>query len=276
MDLLEKVLNCNEEEVDDIVKSSIESCNTLSDKKEILGFTGLGNTNEIHKGFINLDTRIKYASQNIEDYSMKTTDYFYEFAHFIRNNNIDNIKKLIYNLEYFINNYFGYPQEGSREEVFNYEAMKNSKTDDEFFTAIENNQIGDLKGKGVALCTEKSALAEQILSMYGIESYYTIGCVENEKEEVPHCYNIVKRKNDYAILDYSLPVTFYKTDKKSKSYIPFIGTMTNEEFINFINGDMSKEYSDYYIKDGKKVQRDNTRTYQAKTFEIKKDISRQI
>ena len=276
MNLLEKVLNCTEEELDDIVKDSIDSYNKISDKKDMLGFTGLGHTNEIHKGFINLDTRIKYASQNIEDYSMKTTDYFYEFARFIRSNNIDNKKKLIYNLEYFINNYFGYPKEGSREEVFNYEAMKNSKTDEEFFTALESNQIGDLKGKGVALCTEKSALAEQLLSMYDIESYYAIGCVENEKEETQHCYNIVKRKNDYAILDYSLPVTYYKTSKKMKSYIQFVGAMTNEEFINFINGDISKEYSDYYIKDGKKIERENKRTYQAKTFEIKKDISRQI
>ena len=31
MNLLEKVLNCTEEELDDIVKDSIDSCNKLSD-----------------------------------------------------------------------------------------------------------------------------------------------------------------------------------------------------------------------------------------------------
>ena len=43
--------------------------------------------------------------------------------------------------------------------------VKTTKTDSEYFDALENNKIGDLKGMGAALCTERSALAQQILSL---------------------------------------------------------------------------------------------------------------
>ena len=42
----------------------------------------------------------------------------------------------------------------------------------EYFDVLDNNKIGDLKSKGAAECTERSAVAQQILSIFGIESYY--------------------------------------------------------------------------------------------------------
>ena len=50
-----------------------------------------------------------------------------------------------------------------------------------------------------------------------------------------HCFNIVKRKNDYALLDYSVPIVSYKEDGSVRAYYPFVGTLTNEEFLDFIN-----------------------------------------
>ena len=59
---------------------------------------------------------------------------------------------------------------------------------------MENNKIGDLKGMNVALCTERSAMAQQLLSLFGMESYYCMGSINKNDKIEAHCFNIVKRK----------------------------------------------------------------------------------
>lgn len=136
-----------------------------------------------------MDTRIKYALLNMEYYGMESTDFFYDFAHFVRKYNIANKGSMIHNLEYFINSYFGYPGKIDRETVFNDIAWQNTTTDEEYFEALENNKIGDLKGKGAAQCTERDAIAQQILSLFGTESYYCMVCVDLGSKQEGHCFN---------------------------------------------------------------------------------------
>ena len=125
--------------------------------------------------------------------------------------------------------------------------METTTTDEEYFDMLKKNKIGDLKGKGAAECTERSALVQQILSIFGIESYYCMGCVDYNRQE-PHCFNIVKRKKDYALLDYSLPVASYNDDGNIVAYYPFIASLTNEEFEDFIKNNTIKSSEDYHIK----------------------------
>ena len=177
MDLLQRILECNEEDIDTIIQQAIEEADSNSDKIEKLGFLDYGKSNNLFKGFIPLNARIKYSNLSIEDYGMQTTDYMYEFAHFVKQYNINSKASLIHNLEYFINSYFGMPGKGDREQIFNEVAWNTTTTDEEFFAALENNKLGDLKHKEAAQCTERSALAQQILSLFGTESYYCMGCV---------------------------------------------------------------------------------------------------
>lgn len=272
MDLLERILNCNsDEEANLIIAEEIEKANDNSSKIDILGFLDYGKSNNIFKGFIPLDTRIKYASINMETYSMSTTDFFYEFAHFIRKYKINNKGALIHLLEFFINNYFGYPGKQKRETIFNDIAWQTTTTDEEYFAALENNKIGDLKGKGAAECTERSALAQQILSLFGTETYYCIGCVDLGDKQEGHCFNIVKRKNDYALLDYSIPVTAYNQDGSIKAFYPFIGEIANDEFEQFITNGTLKTFKNYEIINGnQKSPLNSQRTYVVGSFEIQK------
>ena len=109
MDLLEKVRNCNNDELEGIIRDAINDKNENSNKIEKLGFLN-NKTNYKFFGFIPLDTRIKYSSMGVEDYSMKTTDFLYEFGDFIRKYDVSNKAMLIHSLETFINKYFGiYP-----------------------------------------------------------------------------------------------------------------------------------------------------------------------
>ena len=271
MELLQKVLECSEEEVDSIIERAVDDANKNAIPVEKLGFLDYEIEKSIFKGFIPLKTRIKYANFNLEDYGMETTDFLYEFAHFIKKNQINHKGAFIYSLEYFINQYFGYPGQVERETIFHDIAWQTTTTDEDFFKALRDNKIGDLKGKGAAQCTERSALAQQILSLFGIESYYCMGCVDWSDKQEAHCFNIVKRKNDYALLDYSIPVTSYHTDGSMKAFCPFIGTLTNEEFVDFIQNGMIKFFDDYYLKDGKFEKNHSQRFYVVGKYEIEKE-----
>lgn len=271
MDLLQRIITCSDDEVNLIIEEAIKEKNATSEKVEKLGFTSYGKSNYIFKGFIGLDTRIKYANLNMEDYGMQTTDFFYDFAHFVKKYNIKSKGELIHYLEYFIINYFGYPSNIDRETIFNDIAWKTTTTDEEYFNALKNNKIGDLKGKGAAECTERGALAQQILSLFDIETYYCTGCVDLGEKQDAHCFNIVKTKNNYALLDYSIPITSYNKDGKIAAYYPFIGTMSNEEFLDFTKKGTIKSFQDYCYKN-KNTKEDiqRKRKYVVGKYEIEK------
>lgn len=271
MDLFQKILECKEEDVDSIIETAINEANANAEKVEKLGFLDYGKSCSVFKGFIPLNTRIKYANLNIEDYGMESTDFIYEFVHFIKKYNINNKALLIHNLEYFVNSYFGFPGKIDRETIFNDIAWQTTTTDEEYFKALENNKLGDLKGKGAAQCTERGALVQQVLSIFGTESYYCIGCVDLGDKQEGHCFNIVKRKNDYALLDYSVPIVSYKEDGSVRAYYPFVGTLTNEEFLDFVNNGVIKSFDDYYMN-GRQYEKTGTkRMYVVGKYEIEKE-----
>lgn len=271
MDLFQKILECKEEDVDSIIETAINEANANAEKVEKLGFLDYGKSCSVFKGFIPLNTRIKYANLNIEDYGMESTDFIYEFVHFIKKYNINNKASLIHNLEYFVNSYFGFPGKIDRETIFNDIAWQTTTTDEEYFKALENNKLGDLKGKGAAQCTERGALVQQVLSIFGTESYYCMGCVDLGDRQEGHCFNIVKRKNDYALLDYSVPIVSYKEDGSVRAYYPFVGTLTNEEFLDFVNNGVIKSFDDYYMN-GRQYEKTGTkRMYVVGKYEIEKE-----
>lgn len=271
MDLFQKILEYKEEDVDSIIETAINEANANAEKVEKLGFLDYGKSCSVFKGFIPLNTRIKYANLNIEDYGMESTDFIYEFVHFIKKYNINNKASLIHNLEYFVNSYFGFPGKIDRETIFNDIAWQTTTTDEEYFKALENNKLGDLKGKGAAQCTERGALVQQVLSIFGTESYYCMGCVDLGDRQEGHCFNIVKRKNDYALLDYSVPIVSYKEDGSVRAYYPFVGTLTNEEFLDFVNNGVIKSFDDYYMN-GRQYEKAGTkRMYVVGKYEIEKE-----
>ena len=239
MNLLQRILECGEEELDSIIETAINEANKNAQPIEKLGFTEYGKSNSLFKGFIPFKTRIKYCSASIEDYGMETTDFFYEFAKFIRKYNIKSKAALIYNLEFFINSYFGYPGKMDRETIFNEHAWNTTTTDDEYFEALKNNKLGDLKGKGAAQCTERGALAQQILSLFEVESYYCMGCVSYGDTEEAHCF--------------------------------FTAPISNEAFIDFVNNGTMLSFDEYCIKGSQKVKTGIQRSYVVGRYEIRSE-----
>ena len=272
MDLLQRIINCEPDEVDKIVAEAIKEIDAKAQQVGTLGFLNGISTNKIFKGFIPLNTRIRYSNNGVEDYGMGTTDFIYEFAHFIKQYGMDSKRSIIYFLENFINYYFGFAGKTNRETIFNDIAWQTTKTDDEYFAALEKNEIGHLKGKGAAMCTERSALAEQILSLFGAEVYYCMGCVNHDGKEEPHCFNILKTKTGYALLDYSLPVTLYNQDNSVSGYFPFVANLTEEEFQDFINNGTIRSFDDYCRRNNQYEKTGSQRQYVVGKFSMEQEM----
>ena len=261
MSLLQQINECSEEEIDSIIKCAIDDANKNATSIDTLGYISLAERYFLFKGFIPLNARIKYCNYSTVTYGMQTTDFFYEFAHFIRKNKINSIGLLACYLEQFMNDYFGYPNGGSREDFFETKAAQTTTTDKEYFEALEKYQIGDLKGIGVAKCTERAALAQQILSLFGLESYYCIGCVRRDGKEIPHAFNVLKRAHDYALLDYSITATTYNADGTVRYFEPFLGKISLDELTGFIDGNIVKTFLEYKRVDNETIFKNIKREY---------------
>lgn len=267
MSLFENVINCSDDELDDIITMALQEKNDNSNKVGGLGFVN-GNSNVIamFNGFIPFETRIKYSSFSMGDYSMKTTDFYYDFARELRKNKIQTKGQFISFVESYINSYFGINETGEdkREQILSDIAFQTTITDDEYFEKLENNEIGSLKGMNAAMCTERAAMAQNLLSLYGFETYYCMGCFDNNGHQEGHCFNIAKAKTSYILLDYSVPVTMFDNGRIS-GYLPFQGAISEEEFQVIINNQQFKSFQNYeYIKTEngyQKIPTDATRSY---------------
>lgn len=105
---------------------------------------------------------------------------------------------------------------------------------------LPNVSLSELKGKGIAVCAEKSALAENLTSFLGLESYLVVSnsCKANPDDKNGlHAYNIWKTKNGYFIFDPTNPhLNFEKDTNKVLNYYPSVYPISEENFNAIKNG----------------------------------------
>ena len=82
-------------------------------------------------------------------------------------------------------------------------------------------------------------------------------CIKQEA----HCFNIAKTKSGYALLDYSVPSKVYNQDGTLRRYNPFLGELTEEEFLDFVSNGTVKTFDNYCIKNGQKEKDGTQRMY---------------
>lgn len=73
------------------------------------------------------------------------------------------------------------------------------------FQESKDNQIAHLKGKGAAMCVERSALAQNLLKSLGINSYFKSSGILIDGVKDAHSYNLIEYDGKYYIFDTSVP-----------------------------------------------------------------------
>lgn len=133
-----------------------------------------------HPGYIKKNTKVVYglfydnlgnASNNGNYYYVDYDKYIYDFIDFILEKDVVNEIDLFGYVLDFLKEYFGVIEKIKREDMFKLILDKNEDNMD----PISEHKLSSFKGKGNAMCTEYAVMAQNILSVFGIDSYLMIG-----------------------------------------------------------------------------------------------------
>lgn len=243
--LLSKISSCPKESVDSYITEALALSNFNLSSNEVLGYVDNKGIYFIHD-FIPLSSRFKYCLDSSNSYSLTTTDYFYDFANYIKDKNISNIDSFVKEVYSFLNNYFGGLNSGDdrRNEYFDNIAFQMSSTDQEYYDYLDKICIGDFKGKSIAMSSERSIVAQNLMSLFGIDSYLCVGMIDFLENKREHCFNIIDNGRCFSLIDYSIPCYTIVSDKVVDSN-PFIGQMSSEELEVFLNDNHIESFKDY-------------------------------
>ena len=177
-----------------IAKLAIKrACRISKKNNELTDFIGIGaNINpsrdgngetfmlyDTYHGYIPLGTKIIYgAFFNFENHTYANHGYYYylddesyivDFFKYLRTRKVENEYDILVAVKEFLAIYFEKNIDGiSRDELH----QLIYKSDGTFFHPVKEHSIKDFKGNGSALCSEYSAIAENILSVLGFDMMY--------------------------------------------------------------------------------------------------------
>lgn len=287
MDFYNKIVDLDKQTRKSYVSYMIEYLEDSSHDYDYIGF-GVDNNKEKHNlningsqkyfdldmrcfipGYIRKNTKINYgfsydhdgnASNDGNYYYIDTHDYIYEFCDFVSNYEVSNIYELFDYILEFLKNYFGVFKKRSRGDMFKMLVDNNCNN----ISPLNEHGLSWFKGMGNALCTEYSIMAQNILSVFGIETYLMIGMEKSDRDDgQQHAFNIVsfdgndKRTN--ILVDFCNHVRVLNYDFSILGNSPFIGEL--EKFDQeFVDGFISNDYDlifddyDYYVLDSLMVK----------------------
>lgn len=211
------------------------------------------NYNPFYQGFINKDIKLNYgrlvASNNKLAskgyyYYMNNDEYLYNFLKFIKDSNIEDDIELIYDAYFSVRNYLGVIPKTTRNNL--HELIL--KANEDFFEPTKEHSIKDFKHKGCALCSEYSALIENILSFLGYDISYVIGYMDN----ILHAFNIIILNDKYCILDSSYGISCYRLNYEFVTTLPYIMPIkdfNNDKLQDFVDEKINIELEQYYVLD---------------------------
>ena len=195
--LLEELQKISTEELEKLVlaRAHLLEEQSQEQKKMIIANERAYEYGSYYDGFIKKDVKI-YSSlgSNIESgyYVLDSDDYLVEFFKYLQQEKVTNKQQAILRIAPFLDMYFGEFDNNDRREI---NAIKTG-----------NHSLNSLKGQGIAACTERAALTNNMLCMLDFRAIYVNGSVKvrngNQVIDSLHCYNIAQNsKGDYLIVD---------------------------------------------------------------------------
>lgn len=227
-----------------------------------------------YAGFIPKNTKVIYGmiynrdgdvSNDGNYYFIDNHDYIKDFCKYIKDYEVTNEYELFDFILEYLKNYFGSIEKISREDMFKLIKDENGRN----YDLVNEHKLSQFKGKGNALCTEYSIMAQNLMAVFGITSYLVIGKVKTgDYDEEAHAFNLISLADKDYLIDFSNYVRVLDTDFKYLGKTPFIGELDvlDQEFVNaFVNEEEVLEFEDYnYLIVGNtlaKISFDRKRNY---------------
>jgi len=214
----------------------------------------------IHTGYIPKDTKIVYGilydprgliCNDGKYYYVDDDSYIYDFCRYIKDKDVKDEYHLFDYLLKFIRKYYGIIRNTNDRENMHQMICKKEMV---YLEPVNIHKLSDFYKKGNAVCTEISLMAENILSVFGFNTYYVVGNIRLGDKEEYHAYNLInyieKESNEErnGIIDFAsftdvFDVNYNKIGEKP--YIVFFDKIDKEFLDKLILDEESITYEDY-------------------------------
>lgn len=172
---------------------------------------------EIH-GFIPSTTILKKMTFDLNGFVLDDRSYYRDIVNYIRNAD----EKKAFNNNYIMNviqhkivQYLGISGSETRRNNL-YDSAVDFEDEDKDFDS-QALSIKDFKNNGTAMCIERSAMAQNILSFLGYDPMLIMGYMSTNKgvTNQAHAYNCIIRNGKAMLADFTNPI--YKDGKLFKA-----------------------------------------------------------
>jgi hypothetical protein len=221
----------------------------------------------IHKGFLGPNMIIR-RSMLVDPFVMDDPDLYAVFFE-----TVEKLKEVVgwkekslremipSAIQWSLSKYFGNIAADSNTEIQNREFYLDHSTIDSLPISIK-----ELKGKGLAICAEKAAAAQNLLAFVGLESELIVssGCrIPAETEEGAHAYILVHGQKGDLIYDPTNPRLQFDKDGKFTSYSPAMYPITEEQSQRLLSGEsvMIEHVDDKIDESGQRIPDKSSRLY---------------
>jgi hypothetical protein len=174
------------------------------------------------------------------------------------------VRQLVGNsVQYTLGRYFSNFVSTEHTETQNQEFYCDHSTCDS-----DNVHLSELRGKGIAVCAEKAAAAQNVLVFLGYDMKIAVGrCELGVDSDEMHMYNLVKTEKGTALYDPTNPSVVFTPEGNVNSVLPAMYKLTDQQLADWEEGGpIEVEHLDYELADGIPVAKVRTiRTYRKNT-----------
>ena len=184
-----------------------------------------------HRGFIHPESRVKALFVSPVGLKINDGDIYYSlFRQFDRYGNNPSWKKMTelrkaqYLIQYAIDGYFGGADVEERNRFYD------DRTPD-WGSDVQPKDIdlSEMKGGGIAVCTERAGVAQNLLAFLGYDSTFIAGDCTIEEKAGGHAFNVIKTKEGWVIYDPTNPVEVDRGDG-SKFFTPASYPISEDQY----------------------------------------------
>ncbi len=269
--LYDKIKNRSKEEIKSFIMEALAILKMECGEPINVGFNNESNISFNH-GFIPFDSRVTFDVSSSKTYLVKNTEVYYEFAEFISKMDVSNVVDFINYLYDYIVQFFGISisNDDKRDEYFDTVAFQTSSSDDDYYDKLNNMDLCDLKSKGIAMSSERAILGENIMTLFGIDSYLCFGVLGHGESSQPYAFNIVTFDDNNYIVDFYSAISIIDSGKFI-GYKPFIYNISDSEFESILSDYSVISCNDYEIQNNNKVNNGIYRRYSIGTYRKSKN-----